>query len=559
MSILLFPSRSLLLGAGFLVFPLVQAADPTDGANEAARFLTQATFGPTSASISHLQSLPSFDSWLDEQFARPTSLQEPYVRARCPEVESDGVCEQDTWVPSRHDQWWINIIEGDDQLRQRVAFALSEIFVVSDNASSLTHSQFGLANYYDMLATEAFGNYRTVLEKVSLHAVMGMYLGMVRNQKADPANNIRPDENYAREILQLFSIGLHELNLDGSLKLDANGQAIPTYNEDTIREFARVFTGWNFANANWVVFPSHTDRTVPMTAWAQYHDTGEKHLLNGAILPAGNTAEEDMTAALDNIFNHPNVGPFIARQLIQRLVTSNPTPAYIARVATVFNDNGQGVRGDLKAVVRSILLDDEARNGPTLLPDRFGKLREPLLQLSHLYRAFKAQRRDGGEWKRYPGVFVYRFGVDPYRLEDAAGQAVLRSPSVFNFFLPDYSPAGQIREAGLVAPEFQILNENTATTFANMMNYTIWATPDYTWTSPLDLSAEIALIDDTDAILDHLDTLVFSGQMSVELRQLLQTHLESTDYSGTAEQQKTAKTRDIISLMFMSPEYQIQR
>ncbi|RTZ60287.1 MAG: DUF1800 domain-containing protein [Gammaproteobacteria bacterium] len=559
MSILLFPSRSLLLGASFLVFPLVQAADPTDGANEAARFLTQATFGPTSASISHLQSLPSFDSWLDEQFARPTSLQEPYVRARCPEVESDGVCEQDTWVPSRHDQWWINIIEGDDQLRQRVAFALSEIFVVSDNASSLTHSQFGLANYYDMLATEAFGNYRTVLEKVSLHAVMGMYLGMVRNQKADPANNIRPDENYAREILQLFSIGLHELNLDGSLKLDANGQAIPTYNEDTIREFARVFTGWNFANANWVVFPSHTDRTVPMTAWAQYHDTGEKHLLNGAILPAGNTAEEDMTAALDNIFNHPNVGPFIARQLIQRLVTSNPTPAYIARVATVFNDNGQGVRGDLKAVVRSILLDDEARNGPTLLPDRFGKLREPLLQLSHLYRAFKAQRRDGGEWKRYPGVFVYRFGVDPYRLEDAAGQAVLRSPSVFNFFLPDYSPAGQIREAGLVAPEFQILNENTATTFANMMNYTIWATPDYTWTSPLDLSAEIALIDDTDAILDHLDTLVFSGQMSVELRQLLQTHLESTDYSGTAEQQKTAKTRDIISLMFMSPEYQIQR
>lgn len=534
------------------------AADSTDPPDEAARFLAQATFGPTTASIAHLHGLPSFTAWLDEQFAETATLQEPYIRARCPEVEGN-TCGLDTWVPSRTDKWWINIIEGDDQLRQRVAFALSQIFVVSDRSPALSGTQFGLASYYDMLAQEAFGNYRTLLEKVTLHPVMGIYLSMVRNQKADPANNIRPDENYAREVLQLFSIGLHELNPDGSLKLDAQQQAIPTYDQNTIKEFARVFTGWNYANAGWNQYFGNTDRTLPMKAVEQYHDTGEKHLLNNAVLPAGNTAEQDLATALDNIFNHPNVGPFISRQLIQRLVTSNPSPAYVQRVASKFNDNGGGVRGDLKAVVTAILLDNEARNGPTLYPDTFGKLREPLLRISHLYRAFKAQKRDGGEWNGHPGTFVYRFAEDTYEMEGATGQGLLRAPSVFNFYLPDHSPSGQIRSAGLVAPEFQIINENTVTAVANMMNNSIWAGPNVTWTSPLDLSTEEALVDDSNAILDHLDLLVFSGQMPAALRQILKNHLDTTSYWGTPEEKRKDKTRDIISLVFMSPDYQIQR
>ncbi len=543
--------------------PCSHAADATDSAPESARFLTQATFGPTSASIAHLQSLPSFNAWLDEQFAMPASpSQEAYVRARCPDVEDDGACGQDTWVPSRHDQWWSNIIEGQDQLRQRVAFALSQIFVVSGKAPALSNTQFGLASYYDMLVQQAFGNYRTLLEKVTLHPVMGIYLSMVRNQKADPANNIRPDENYAREVLQLFSIGLHELNLDGSLKLDGSGQPIPTYDQNTIKEFARVFTGWNYAGINWDDWYGDADRTQPMTAVQQYHDTGEKHLLGGAILPAGNTAEQDMSAALDNIFNHPNVGPFISKQLIQRLVTSNPTPAYVARVASVFNNNGSGVRGDLKAVVRAILLDQEARSGPAALPNTFGKLREPLLRISHLYRAFHAQKRDGGEWNEYPGTWVYRFsGISTYHMEGATGEGMLRSPSVFNFYLPDHSPSGEIRRAGLVAPEFQIVNENTVAAVINAMNNSIYADPDASWTSPLDLSAEQAMVDSPDTILDHLNLLVFNGQMPAGLRQILRDHLLNTNrwWGDTPEEERRNKTRDLISLSFMSPDYQIQQ
>ncbi|RTZ60289.1 MAG: DUF1800 domain-containing protein [Gammaproteobacteria bacterium] len=543
--------------------PYSHAADPTDSPGESARFLTQTTFGPTSASITHLQNLPSFNAWLNEQFAMPASLsQEAYVRSRCPEVEGNPGCGQDTWVPSRHDQWWTNIIEGQDQLRQRVAFALSQIFVVSGKAPALSDTQFGLANYYDMLVQNAFGNYRTLLEKVTLHPVMGIYLSMVRNQKADPANNIRPDENYAREVLQLFSIGLHKLNLDGSLKLDANQHAIPTYGQNTIKEFARVFTGWNYAGIGWDDWFGDSDRTQPMTAVAQYHDTGEKHLLNGAVLPAGNSAEQDMTAALDNIFNHPNVGPFISKQLIQRLVTSNPTPAYVARVASAFNNNGSGVRGDLKAVVRAILLDAEARNGPTSLPDTFGKLREPLLRISHLYRAFKAQKRDGGEWNEYPGTAVYSFsGISTYHMEGDTGQGLLRSPSVFNFYLPDYSPSGEIRRAGLVAPEFQIVNENTVAAVANAINSSIRADSNASWTSPLDLSVEEAMVDDANAILDHLNLLIFSNQMSAGIRQILHDHLLDTSrwWGDTPEEERRNKVRDLISLSFMSPDYQIQR
>lgn len=548
-----------LLSGIFILFSPVASADETDIPAAAARFLTQSTFGPTSAGIVELQAMPSFDAWLTDQFAQPASLQEAYVRSRCPEVEGSAACGADTWVPSRHDAWWINVVDGDDQLRQRVAFALSQIFVVSDKAPALSDTQFGMASYYDMLAQHAFGNYRDLLEAVTLHPVMGIYLSMVRNRKAEPALNIRPDENYAREVLQLFSVGVHLLNPDGSLKLDGNGNPIPSYNQETIKNFARVFTGWNYANIGWDDWFGDADRTIPMVPFEQYHDTGSKTLLDGEIIPAGNTAEQDLSLALDNIASHPNVGPFITKLLIKRLVTSNPTPAYVQRVSTVFDDNGTGVRGDLKAVVRAILLDEEARNGPTLMPDSFGKLKEPLLRVSHILRAFNASKVDGGEWGGFPGTYVYRMAEDTYTLEGVLGQAVLRSPSVFNFYLPDFSPSGQIRNAGLVSPEFQIVNETSVATIANMQNAMIfWAEPGNTWASSLDLSVEQALAPDPDALLDHLNLLLLNGQMTPELRQIIKDHLNTAWYPDPPDGNR-AKAKDVISLIMMSPEYQVQK
>lgn len=534
-------------------------ADETDSPAAAARFLTQATFGPTRADIAHLQALPTFDAWLEEQFTQAPSLQETYVRERCLEVAGVDECDYDTWVPSRHDAWWNNVIAGQDQLRQRVAFALSQVLVVSARAPALSDSQFSLASYYDMLTMGAFGNYRDLLRSVTLHPAMGIYLSMIRNQKADPERNIRPDENFAREVLQLFSIGVHRLNPDGTLQLDESGRPIATYSEDTIREFARVFTGWNYSNLEWAEHTWRAEKTRPMVADENYHDSGGKVLLDNQAVPAGLDAAADLDAALDIIFQHPNVGPFLGRLLIQRLVTSNPTPGYVQRVSTVFDDNGYGTRGDLKAVVRAILLDTEARNGHITLPTRFGKLREPLLKISHLMRAFQAARMDGGEWGEYPGTRVYRIAGNQYQMDQEVGQGVLRSPSVFNFFQPDYSPAGAVRSAGLVAPEFQIFTDNNLASGANIINAQIhWAAPDSDWASPLDFSYEAALALDTDALLDHLDVLLMNGQMRQDLRDILDIHLAYTWYPD-GQEGLLQRARDAVSLVIMSPAYQVQR
>ncbi len=259
-----------------------------------------------------------------------------------------------------HFIWWNNTIDGADQLRQRVAFALSEILVVSNRPIELQRSQFAMADYYDTLSQHAFGNYRDLLEDITLHAVMGIYLGHVKNEKADPERNIRPDENYAREVMQLFSIGLHKLNLDGTPIMNAEDKPEPAYGQFEVQEFARIFTGWNYAGVTWSRGHGGADNTLPMEPHEEFHDTEAKQLLEGAPIPAGQTARQDLEAALDNIFNHPNVGPFIGKLLIQRLVTSNPSPAYVSRVASKFNDNGQGIRGDMFAVVKAILIDLEA-------------------------------------------------------------------------------------------------------------------------------------------------------------------------------------------------------
>ena len=319
---------------------MVTVFDPATAVSaiDASRLLTQATFGPTPQGILDVQTL-GIDNWIEQQFALQGPPHLDYVQ-----LHSNG----SNRAP-RHEIWWKDVVEGDDQLRQRVAFALSQIFVVSDTGYTLANSQYGITHYYDLLREHAFGNYRELLETVTLNPVMGLYLSMLQNAKGDATASTRADENYAREVLQPFSIGLYQLNQDGS----TNGS--PTFTQDHIEAFARVFTGWNYADAgqwNRKLF-TNADLISPMRPFESFHDTDEKVLLNdsfysatnGGVSPAGQSARQDLEFALDNIFNHPNVGPFIGKQLITRLVTSNPSEAYVSDVAAVFNDNGDGVRG----------------------------------------------------------------------------------------------------------------------------------------------------------------------------------------------------------------------
>ncbi len=544
---------------------ITQGGSPTSNLSraDAARFLTQSTFGPTITTIDSLVSLGGYKKWLTQQFSAPiSSRQLPATEAlwlkSCP--KKDGVVYNNRPTSGaldlnaelfRINAWWEMTINGSDQLRQRIALALSEIFVVS--AVGLSRNSFGLADYYDMLAENAFGNYRTLLEKVTLHPMMGLYLNMLQSKKSS-----RPDENYARELLQLFSIGLFELNLDGSTKL-SNGAPIPSYNQDIIKGFAKVFTGWNFANANiWRLNRKEGDTTTLMTPWAEFHDaTNEKPLLNGTILPAGQTATQDLRNALDNVFNHPNVGPFISKQLIQRLITSNPSAAYVQRVAQVFNNNGAGTRGDLKAVIQTILLDPEARDGHLTIP-HYGKLREPMLRLSHLRRAFNVlpATREGtcnrGLYSLYHRMFISTVGSQFF------GQEILRSPSVFNFFLPDYTPSGPIKNANLVAPEFQLITGDATVNLTNEISAEIHRTDKANTFTTLQLAREVALAADPNALLDHLDLLLLSGKMSTAMRGILLDHLNNSTFPDGNEGLE-AKAKDIITLIVSSPDHIIQK
>ena len=324
----------------------------------AFQFLNQATFGATEAEAQRVIAL-GFEAWIDDQLLKPASLQLPHLQS-LPRPQFLFELQAD-----RADIWFRHALHADDQLRQRVAFALSEIMVVSQ-LGVLGDLTYSLADYYDVLARHAFGNYRELIEEVTLHPAMGLYLSMLGNEKPDAANNIRPDENYARELMQLFSIGLVELNADGSVVLDAQGQPLPTYDQAIIEGFAHVYTGWTFAGAFQFrgAAPNDANQVVPMQLWPAFHDTGAKTLLNG-VDRASRARRDGRTCAtaLDNIFEHPNVGPFIAIRLIQRLVTSNPSPAYVARVAAcIRRTTAPACAAISAAVVKAILLDAEARS-----------------------------------------------------------------------------------------------------------------------------------------------------------------------------------------------------
>ena len=525
--------------AGSPVVPPSPTPPPaTISAREAFQFLNQSTFGATLDETAEVTRL-GYAGWIDGQVGKAPSLQLPYLRG-LPRPENIAELQAD-----RVDVWFRNVINGEDQLRQRVAFALSEILVVSQ-LGALVNAPYALADYYDQLVLNAFGNYRDLLEVVTLHPAMGVYLSMLGNEKPDPVRNIRPDENYARELMQLFSIGLVELNPDGTVRTDGAGQPLPTYDQAIIEGFAHVFTGWHFAGAPSfeLAFPNANNQTVPMQLYPAFHDTGAKRLLT-TTLPAGQTGDEDLRMALDDIFAHPNVGPFVAIRLIQRLVTSNPSPGYVSRVADAFNDNGFGVRGDLEAVVRAILLDEEAR--PAMHMEIDGKLKEPLLRLTQLWRAYDAESQSGA-FPLAPANIIF-------------GQGPLQSPSVFNFFSPFHAPAGEIRNSGLVAPELQIATEYQNTFITNYLFFLA-----FDWNSAkenpepddvlIDISEELDVADDTDALVDMVVGKLLAGDVSPVLRAEMVNMIDRV--RTFVPDNDVALVAEAIYFVTTSPEYAYQ-
>ncbi|CAN5626150.1 DUF1800 domain-containing protein [soil metagenome] len=448
------------IAAGLSIDPIVV---PQTRA-EAQRFLVQSTFGPNDADTDRVMAL-GYKSWIEEQFTRPQASHRAYWDAS--NTEATRAAAAVTAGPREvFDSFYINAINGNDQLRQRVAFALSEILVISMVDGSVGENPRGVAGYLDTLGANAFGNYRDLLEAVALHPMMGIYLTHIKNQKEDPAKGRIPDQNFAREILQLFTIGVLQLNSDASVKTDSAGKALETYTGADVGGLSRVFTGfsWSGPDTSDSRFfgggsPVDVNRTwTAMQPYAKYHSTSEKAFL-GQSIAAGGTATTDLKAALDTIFMHPNVGPFIGKQLIQRLVTSNPSPAYITRVAAAFADNGAGVRGDMKAVLRAILLDSEARNPASMTAANFGKLKEPVLRMTGFLRAFNATSDSGR--------FLIGTTDDP---GSQLGQSPMRAPTVFNFFRPGYqAPDSKTAGVGLAAPEMQITHETTVVGYANFM------------------------------------------------------------------------------------------
>ena len=499
---------------------------------ESARFLNMATFGPNTRDIDHLSKM-TMQQWLDEQFA---------MNASC-HLAALNQTQNNNDRNNRIAVWFKHAVTAPDQLRQRVAFALSEIFVVSDVGSGIPTN--ALAVYYDILVKNAFGNFRDLLEKVTLSPAMGRYLSMLGNQRSNRQLGIRADENYAREIMQLFTIGLNELDATGVPMLQ-NGELIPTYEQAEVEALARVFTGWSWGNS--YNFTDGDDWRISMKPFVNYHDRLSKTIVGQALIPAGNRADKDLALALDTLFNHPNVGPFIGRRLIQRLVTSNPSPEYVGRVAAKFNDNGKGVRGDMQAVIQAILLDTEALTG-TRANRNFGKLREPLLVVTHLWRALNASTGEGN--------FTY------YSPEAKIGQAPQSAPSVFNFFKPDYAPTGIMTKNKLVAPEFQLVNEANNTHFFNELFGLIqWSANTNPNADKRNILINInTLTKKAKApadLINYLDLIFMNRKMPTEMQTVLLAYLRNVPL-GSNDQRGVARSLDALYLVMTSPYYLIQR
>lgn len=549
---------------------------PTDGYSslapaddtQAARFLQQAQFSSTRNEIAALRA-EGYPMWLARQFQTPLrSSGVAWLNARGYGANNTHTYYFNTYPADF--MIWSQLLSGPDMMRKRCALALSEMFVSSMSSAEFTWRSHAYGSWWDMLVRNAFGNFRQLLEDVTLHSAMGWFLNTKGNQKEDPSRGRVPDENYAREVMQLFTIGLVQLNLDGTPRL-SGGRPIDSYTQDDVTNLARVFTGWDFDTSDGVrITPPGASYTVesaaftskPMSLRESRHSTLEARFL-GAVVPAGTPGRDALRIAMDTLFNHPNVGPFFARQMIQRLVTSDPSPAYVERVARKFNDNGRGVRGDLQAVWIAILLDDEARGSASLASARQGKLREPMLRFIQWARTFSVTSA-AGSWKIF----------DLANAGTQLGQSPLRSPSVFNFFRPGYVPPGTaMANNGATAPEFQLVNETSVGGYLNFMQGVIErgincpnpAVPEAAWNNyAYDVRAnyanELALVLNAGALVDHLNLVLAAGQISGTTRNLMVNALESTALNASSN--ADARNRRVwaaILMVMACPEYLIQK
>ena len=504
---------------------------------QAYRFLAQSSMGPTPALAQQVQT-QGLSGWVDAQLAMAPSTPTHLAQA---ELSTIALAQPRPRGQDVVFAWWTHTLQQPDQLRQRVAYALSQIFVVSISNSTLGDNARMVASYADMLSERSTGTFRELLEGVALHPAMGTYLTFRGNLKANTTTGALPDENYARELLQLFTIGLVQHNLDGTPALLA-GQPQDTYGLDDITGLARVFTGWDWdTSGSGTTTPDYQRR--PMVQVASRHEAGAARFL-GATVPAGLDGAGSLTAALDILHNHPNVAPFISRQLIQRLVTSNPAPAYVQRVASVFLDDGKGVRGNLAAVVKAVLLDSAARTPPAAGNTSFGKVREPVLRFLAWGRAFAATSA-ADTW-----------GVgDTSDPASRLGQSPLRSPSVFNFFRPGYVPPNSaVASAGLVAPELQLTNESSAVGYINFMQAVI---SNGIGDVKADYSGVLPLADDASALLDALNLLLAAGQLGAATLALLKTAVGGMP-AGTAAARNNRLYAALV-LVLAAPEFLVQQ
>lgn len=563
-----------------------------DGDADAVRFLMQATFGPTVESVEDLLAKGG-EAWFNEQLNLPFSSWGELRRTSWIE-EIDPIDSRDngkSWLGTLFSE---TAQSSPDQLRHRVAYILSQLFVISAHTVG-GHNELTVTDYWDVLGKNAFGNFRDLLENVTLHPTMGQYLGMLGNQKADPENNVRPDENFAREVMQLFTIGLRELNQDGSVKLDTNGEAIETYDQETITQYAAALTGWyfdtrdsnhdeNFACSN-TCFPVELAKK-PMVAFDHIHQKSAKRLLRGYYIPAGQSAEQDLRITLDSLFNHPNVAPFFSLHLIRQMVTSNPSPEFVSRVSAVFNNNGEGVRGDIGATVKAVLFDPEARRPETVEVALYGKVKEPLMFITHLNRLFNitlltpvtvsADNLWGDhKWMRKGGTPI--------------SQRALYAESVFNFFRPDFAPNGEIAAMGLVAPELQITTEASVVNDVEMFR---WHTTRELWEQAItdgrdpdqfSIAYDFSHIDKIweregyPAVIDHLNLYMTGNSMDSEYKSNLISFSSDPNYRDvfdgkdpnrspragvkpyTDQMQRHDFLMKLIYLIVTTPEFRVQK
>ncbi len=532
---------------------------------EAARFLSQATFGGHIDDIRELAG-QDFGQWIDNQAALPygnyLDLMIELNEETYQQHIAAGEDPEDYFGPSfRHFQyaWWRTNMNSDDLLRQRMAYALSQILVISIDGTLDGHID-GVSHYYDLLVEHAFGNYEDLLMDVSLHPAMGTYLTHINNPRNIDSLNIHPDENYAREIMQLFSIGLHQLNIDGSIVYDTDSVPVPTYDLVDINELAKVFTGlgagavvennYNIYDPYFGMSVYFMDWTEPMSMFEEWHEPGEKFLMDGFTIPAGQTGMEDIEDAVGFLFNHQNVAPFLSRRLIQHFVKSNPTPAYIQRVAMVFNDNGNGERGDLLATLKAVLMDEEARQCNWISDEHQGKLREPLVRYVQFCRAND---------NLSPNEEYFNLG---YNFFEASGQMPLVAPSVFNFFSPEFEPNGDISDAGLVGPEFQIHNSRTSIALMNEVDswalwWAIMNNWDYAPNVYVDFGDYAQMAKDPKVLINHLDVKLTNGQLSDFTRDNIVSTLEQMTGNNLGPNVMNYRARLAVYLIMVSPDYAV--